>query len=92
MNNQTRINQLFSFYERMELNLEQARDQLTPLEALYVERVIEYRREQLHLLAEVERMGDSPTSRLKNKIASGLGAAAACYERQLIKRTDDAVY
>jgi len=85
MNNQTRINKLFSFYEQVELNLEQARDELTPIEALYIERVIEYRREQLHLLAEIERLGDSPASELKKIIAKGLGAAAACYERQLMK-------
>ena len=89
MDSQTRISQLFGFYERMELHLEQARDQLTPLEILCVESIIDYRREQLVLLAEVERLGDSPISRLKKRMASGLGAAAVWYEQQLIKRIDD---
>ena len=86
MNNQTRIAQLFSFYEKMELDLELSRGELTPLEALYIERIIEYRRDQLYLLAEIERIGDCPVSVLKKKIAEGLGAAAACYERQFAKK------
>jgi hypothetical protein len=74
----------------MEARLEEVRDQLTPLEALFVERVIEYRREQFTLLAQAERSGETE-ARLKTVLAARIGAAAAAYEQKLTKEVHDAI-
>jgi hypothetical protein len=85
--NQDRINKQLIRYDHMEAKLDEVRHQLTPLEALYVERMIEYRREQLTLLAQASRSNNSATVVL----AARIGAAATAYEQTLSREVQDAI-
>lgn len=88
---QSRIAQLLMYYEKMELDLETGRDQLSHLEGLYYDRILEYRRGQLKLLAEAERIGEEE-AKIKRTLAGRLGAAAACYERLVNKEETDEIH
>ena len=85
MNEQTRIVQLLSMYEKLELTLEQCRGALTISEALCIERIIEFRQSQMVLLADASRI-DGEEAELKKTLAARMGSVAACYESRLHRK------
>lgn len=80
MDEQTRIAQLLIAYEKMELDLETGRDQLSHVEQLYYDKILDFRRGQLKLLAEAERACDN-SAQVKRTLAAQLGDAAEHYEQ-----------
>lgn len=84
---QDRIIDLLRVYEELELRLEQTREAMTPLEAFYVEQIIQFRREQMVALAEAER-SDGAHSLLSKTLASRFARMAVVYENKLTQGSD----
>lgn len=79
---QARIIRLLGYFEELELAVEQGEQQLTPLESLRAGKVIEYRQEQLVILAEAAKTTGTD-AKVRTMLASRLGAMANNYDRRL---------